>query len=1035
MPPASSRRPGSRNCGKFVWWLERHDGVILLCLIIVYIWAISSNLGVRKALFLFLLVVQICVSTFAQDRCGTVEYVKQLRQRNQINESSEGFERWISQKFAQRMLRQSARTQATYTIPVVVHVIHNGEAIGTGTNIPDEQILSQIAVLNKDYNRLNTDAGNTPPDFLAVAAALNVEFVLAKQDPEGLATTGIVRTKGTKTSWTMNDNYQLKSLSYWPAEDYLNIWVCKLTDFLGYSQFPVSALPGLENSSTNRLTDGVVITYNAFGSSDDGNFTLQNVYNKGRTTTHEVGHFLGLNHIWGDDDGACTGSDYVDDTPNQSGSTGGCPTHPRTTCEVTSMFQNFLDYTNDACMNLFTQGQVSRMEVVIENSPRRASLTVSHGLNEPTAIANDLGIRQIIRPSTGECPAPFAPQIEVRNYGSNAITSARIRLRRNGVINETRDFTFSPALGVLESTNLTFTNISFSSGTHNVSVEILLTNGVADGHTSDNTLTRTFDVPQTIALPFSEGFNTMPSSWDINNPDQDVTWALYNTPTMNGNAAQLSFYEYEDHVGEIDALVSPSFDLSSAPAALLKFDVAYAQYGSSRDGLKVVLLTNCNSNLEEGITIYNKSGSALSTASATSASFTPESAAQWRTETVDLSSYIGQSNLQLAFVGLNDWGNNLYLDNIGLTTSPIANVIASAILEPSPVVCTDQVEPVIRVFNDGTLINKLTVTTTVNGNSYTQTFDALAIPGNTFTDLRLNPVSLADASNQIRIVLSNPNGVPDFFPANNELEITTIRDDATEELPTRQRFDGNSLGNWIAINPTGDMNWEVVAINNDPSVVASAFAGSAGDQAWLVSPQFDFSNIDDGLLRYDHSYASRMDATDVLYILASRDCGITFTDTLYRAGSGSLAKGRTSESAWQPSTASDWTIDNSVSLAALAGVSEARIAFVFRSGQGNNLYIDNVEFFLSDNPISITSAMEIYPTVPVNEPLNVTFDLPGKENVRIDLIDNLGRVLNTYHFDNVLNQTYTFDLSYGSGLYYLRATTGTNVYLGRFIIR
>ncbi|MEJ1242345.1 choice-of-anchor J domain-containing protein [Chryseolinea sp. T2] len=976
------------------------------------------------------------MSGIAQDRCGTVEYVKQLRQQNQLRESKEGFERWIDQKRLQRLLRREGRTQATYQIPVVVHVIHNGEAVGSGTNIPDAQILSQLSVLNKDYNRLNADAGNTPSEFLPLAGAFDVEFVMAKQDPEGLATTGIVRTRGTKSSWTMNDNYQLKALSYWPSEDYLNIWVCKLTDFLGYSQFPVSALPGLENSSTNRLTDGVVIAYNAFGSSDDGNFILQNVYNKGRTATHEVGHFFGLNHIWGDDDNACTGTDYVDDTPNQAGSTGGCPTHPRVTCDVTSMFQNYLDYTNDACMNLFTQGQVARMDIVIANSPRRASLTSSHGLNNPSPIANDLGVKEIIRPATGECTGAFGPQFEVRNYGSNVVSSARLRIRKDGAIAETRDFNFSPALENLQSANITFSNVSFTSGTHNISIEILLTNGVADGQSSNNNASRTFDVPNSISLPFFETFNTMPANWDITNPDQDLTWALFNTSTPNGNAARMNFYDYEDHVGELDAIVSPSFDLSSAPAALLKFDVAYAQYGSSTDALQVLLLTNCNTTLEDGVVIYNKSGSALSTASATSSSYSPASSGEWRTEIVDLSQYIGQSNLQLAFVGINDWGNNLYVDNIGLTTSPIADVVASQILQPSPVVCTSQVAPVVRIFNAGTLVNKLTITAVVNGTSYAQTFDNLDIPGNTSADIALNFVTLTAGANQIKITLSSPNGVPDFFPGNNEVEMTAVFDEATEELPTRQRFESSSFGNWVAVNPNGDMSWEIVTVNNDPAIVANAFVSTEGDQAWLVSPLLDFTDINDGLLRYDHSYASRSGASDMLYILASRDCGLTFTDTLFRAGSGTLAKGRTSETSWKPSSDSDWTRNNNVSLSDLAGVTSARIAFVFRSGQGNNLYIDNIEFFLSNNPVLITGGMEIYPTVPVNEPLNVTFDLPDKDEVRIDIIDNMGRVMITYQLENVLNQTYTFDLTQRAGLYYVRATTGSSkVYIDRFIIR
>lgn len=990
----------------------------------------------RKVLLLLFIVVLTVVAAKAQDRCGTVEYTKQLRSTNQLRERSDDFERWLSQEQMQRALRRGNRTQATYKIPVVVHVIHNGESAGNGTNIPDAQILSQLSVLNKDYNRLNADAGNTPAEFLPVAAAFNVEFVLASQDPEGLATTGIVRVKGTKSSWTMNDNYQLKSLSYWPAEDYLNIWACKLTDFLGYSQFPVSALPGLENSSTNRLTDGVVIAYNAFGSADDGNFALQNVYNKGRTGTHEVGHFFGLNHIWGDDDNACSGTDYVNDTPNQSGSSGGCPTHPRVTCDVTSMFQNYLDYTNDACMNLFTQGQVSRMEIVIANSPRRASLTTSHGLNPPAPLANDLGVKDIVRPSTGECTAAFAPVIEVRNYGSNTITSARIRLRKDGVITQTTDFSFTPALALLESRQLTFSNISFTSGTHNVSVEVMLTNATADGQSSNNTMSRTFDVPQNISLPFMETFNTIPSSWEIVNPDQDVTWSLLNTTTPNGNALKMNFYEYEDHVGEIDALVTPVFDLSAAPAALLKFDVAYAQYASSTDALKVILLSNCNTDLEAGTVVYSKSGGALATATPTADAFTPSSASNWRTETIDLSTYIGQGNVQLAFVGINDWGNNLYLDNIGLTTSAIADVVAAEILQPDPVTCTRDLQPVIRVFNAGTLVTELTVTTTVNGQAHTQLLTGLSIPGNTTGDITLNSISLADGENQIQISLSNPNGTPDFSPANNQLETIGIVDEASEMLPLRQRFDNADIGTWIATNPSNGMNWETVSLNDNPAIFVNAFANSTdGDVSWFVSPLLDFTGIDDALLRYDHSYALRTGASDTFFILASRDCGLTFTDTLYRAGSSALAKGRVSESSWRPMNPSDWTTDNSFRLTGLADVKEGRIAFVFKNGKGNNLYIDNIEFFLNHDPIAVEGAIGIYPTILLNEPLSVTFDLPEKSAVHIDIIDSMGRILNSYTLDNVLNQTYSFEMNQRAGMYYLRAATSTQAYVERFVVR
>jgi gliding motility-associated-like protein len=263
-----------------------------------------------------------------------------------------------------------------------VHVIHNGEPVGLGLNLSQSQIESQISVLNKDFNRLNADTVNTPTEFKSLAGRLEIEFVLS----------AVKRVRGSKTSWTIKDNSELKSLSYLAAEDYLNIWVCDLTDYFGYTQFPISTLPGIVNSSRNRLTDGIIISYRVFGSSDFGNFNLRSGYTKGRTAVHEMGHFFGLRHIWGDVED-CKGTDYVEDTPTQSGNTDGCPPYPFKDCNSNRMFQNYLDLTDDACMNLFTKGQVERMIIVLENSPRRASLLL------PLEKSEELSYNKIFSPN------------------------------------------------------------------------------------------------------------------------------------------------------------------------------------------------------------------------------------------------------------------------------------------------------------------------------------------------------------------------------------------------------------------------------------------------------------------------------------------------------------------------------------------------------------------------------------------------------------------------------------------------------------
>jgi len=312
-------------------------------------------------------------AAYAQHSCGTMH----TRQFDE-GESEQQFEDWVKEKSILTKSAIAQRKQSnSYRVQVVVHVIHNGEQVGIGTNISDAQIRSQIEVLNKDFNRLNVDANKTLPEFLDVAGSMNIEFVLATTNPLGSPSSGITRMQGSRATWTLDNEQELKSLSYWPAENFINIWVCNLVDYRGYTQLPQSTLPGLQPSPTHRLTDGIVVNFAVFGSNDYGNFALNQSFNKGRTTTHEMGHFFGLRHLWGDKSD-CKGTDYIEDTPPQAEPTNGCPTFAATECPLASpqkkMFQNYMDLTNDACLNLFTAEQVERMKIVIENSPRRASL-------------------------------------------------------------------------------------------------------------------------------------------------------------------------------------------------------------------------------------------------------------------------------------------------------------------------------------------------------------------------------------------------------------------------------------------------------------------------------------------------------------------------------------------------------------------------------------------------------------------------------------------------------------------------------------
>ena len=239
------------------------------------------------------------------------------------------------------------------TIPVVVHVVYRTP----DENISDAQIKSQIVALNRDYSAANADKNITPPVWQGVIGNAQIKFALATKDPKGKATTGITRTKTTKGSFGTDDHVKRASTggaTAWPASKYLNLWVCSLGGgLLGYAQFPGGA----------AATDGVVILNTAFGTIG----TAAAPFNLGRTAVHEVGHWLNLNHVWGDTSD-CSGTDHVTDTPNAQLPNYHQPVFPHVTCTNGpngDMFMNYMDYVDDAAMVMFTAGQIARMQATL----------------------------------------------------------------------------------------------------------------------------------------------------------------------------------------------------------------------------------------------------------------------------------------------------------------------------------------------------------------------------------------------------------------------------------------------------------------------------------------------------------------------------------------------------------------------------------------------------------------------------------------------------------------------------------------------
>ncbi|MBC7569624.1 MAG: PKD domain-containing protein [Spirosoma sp.] len=349
----------------------------------------------KQTLLYLTLLIAFGTATLAQtlppspEQCATMQMDSLLRvkfpQLGSLNDFEQALQKRITTLKAQA---KSGRVAApVITIPIIVHVVHNGEAVGAGRNISQAQVQSQLVTLNEDFRRQPRTRGfNDSP----VGADIEIEFCLAAVDRQGraMAEPGIDRYNGGRATWGRDDiEGVLKPSTFWDPNKYFNVWVLDFDSadrLLGYAQFPSqSNLQGIPTESP-ASTDGVVIAYRSFGNAEKGNFPImQAPYNLGRTMTHETGHWLGLRHIWGD---ANCGNDFVDDTPAQASESRGCQIG-RISCGGVNMVQNYMDYSDDGCFNIFTLGQKARMRAVMDLSPRRVSLITSNVCGTQVAAA------------------------------------------------------------------------------------------------------------------------------------------------------------------------------------------------------------------------------------------------------------------------------------------------------------------------------------------------------------------------------------------------------------------------------------------------------------------------------------------------------------------------------------------------------------------------------------------------------------------------------------------------------------------------
>lgn len=646
--------------------------------------------------------------SFAQE-CGFDHLHKQLMQANTAYKNAvEKQDRYIYEKTKALEQNEKALTlcNGVYTIPVVVHVMHTGEAVGTGSNISDVQIEGAITGLN-DFWRNSAGTG---------AADLEIQFELAKRDPNGNATTGIVRVNAssvpnyTTYGVSYDDNVcqgptdtLIKALSYWPVSDYYNIWLVKSicnNVAAGWAHYPWGG-----------WADGTTLLAASMTQSDVA-------------LAHELGHGFSLMHTFeGDNDGASCpidnncllDGDQICDTPP----------HKRADCNISDPCTNIGIWDNSKKNYLsycfvspqrFTEDQKTRVQLSLAGNVRN-SLLYSEAL-VPVNMPKEAGILSIDMPDAMVCNSTFSSVVQIKNYGTSTLTGISFLVYIDGIVQGTFPISMSIAPG--QTSSVTIDNILVTSGSHTLEIAFLdINNAGLDYFAGNNRLCKTINFSVISDFPYCEDFETtiIPEEWIINNSDNYTTWELYTSTGCNSyNGTYSIVYDASTATSgsQTDEIVFPSFDLTNATQAVFNFRLAQKQtyFCNTYVTLNVETSTDCGESFttlyskNDAYTITNDCGGPnqcpctqataqpLYTTSGTNEPnnpWAPLLCNDWRNESINLNSLLGNKVVvKLKAIKADFAANDIYIDNICLnaTLSTVDindnNTVPQLTISPNP---------------------------------------------------------------------------------------------------------------------------------------------------------------------------------------------------------------------------------------------------------------------------------------------------------------------------------------------------------------
>lgn len=562
-----------------------------------------------------------CGLQSAYERLFTQDPSARLRYERAINESNNA--------------GKNSSAATSFTIPVVFHILHKGGS----ENISDAQVKSAIAILNRDFQKLNPDTTGIVSQFKNIAADCSIQFSLATIDDYGNCTNGITRHYDLNTNWTgSSGEYQYT----WSPSKYLNIYVVKTMQngAAGYTYLPGTA---------GAVMDAIVVLHNYTGNTGTAsNFSS-------RTLTHEVGHWFNLSHTWGNSNnpGVACGDDGVSDTPITKGFTS-CNLSNAIICTpgVTENVQNYMEYAY--CSRMFTQGQKTRMHNSLNSATAGRSNLSSYSNLVSTGVINPI--------TTCAPKAEFMPTVSVTcvgnsvnltDYSYNApVTSWKwsSQLSSNTSTTQTGSLTFTAA-GLAQVKLVAGNSVGQDSITKPI---ITVLAGSGSGTTN-------------VVQSFEAG--SFPDSlWIASSPEYGSPFILNSSAAATG-VKSIWVNNYYDNPNGPVSVYSPAFNLQMSTSAMLGFKYAYAQQSTgNNDVLKVLVSTNCGATW---VAAYTKSGSTLNTTGTViTQAFTNPTTAQWKTEIINLTSYSSFAKVYLKFEftpDANGPGNNIFIDDINFT--------------------------------------------------------------------------------------------------------------------------------------------------------------------------------------------------------------------------------------------------------------------------------------------------------------------------------------------------------------------------------